>query len=114
MQPNNYTTSFVRTLFRENRQNTLDFVRQVVEQTFQIIVFYKNDGKETKSNRKFINILKDLENSKKGLENLKATYHQDSKFKCDLDVVMEKIDNEMAKHQAHKPCCVELLKKGAK
>lgn len=98
MQPNNYTTSIVRTFIRDSRQKTLNFIQDVIDQTFQIIVFYKNeDGKD---NRKFLNILSDLEKSKRGLENLKATYSQDSKFKCDLDVVMEQIDNEMSKYKS--------------
>jgi hypothetical protein len=47
----------------------------------------------------FHNIIIDLVNAKKGLENLKKTYINDIKFICDLDVIIQMIDLKLCYHK---------------
>jgi hypothetical protein len=39
-----------------------------------------------------LNIVKDIQNAKAGINNIKETYMVDVKFTCDLDTLMEFID----------------------
>ena len=96
MQPNTFLTSIIRTFFkRDNRKKTLEFIKSNIEKSFQIIVYFKNDEK---NQRNFQNVINDLKKSMDGIQNLKATYSKDSKFNCDLDVILQNIETELLKY----------------
>lgn len=85
-QPNNFLTKIYRTIiYPDNRTNALKFIRDVLYRTFEIIetLIIKNDIVTCKV------IFSDLLKSKIGMNNLKYTYSEDTKFCCDMDVLVE-------------------------
>lgn len=92
-QPNTLSTNLYRWLISpDNRSNSLKFIKNVVERTFDIIetCIRKNDMSTCKS------ILLDLNLAKQGILNLRFTYNSDTKFCCDMDVIIEHIDSKIA------------------
>lgn len=88
-QPSNFYTTFIRSfVLRDNRYNTLKFLKDVISQTFVIL-------EEKKSPFSVKKLLIDLNNSKTGIENLKHTYSSDTKFCCDLELLLEKIKTKI-------------------
>ena len=51
--------------------------------------------------REFNNVITDLHNALAGLKNLKKTYDNDVKFKCDIDILLEKIQTTLEKEKAN-------------
>lgn len=87
-QPNNWLTSFSRSIiYPDNRINALKFVRDIISRTFEIIE--QNIRKENYATCKII--ISDLIKCQQGLINLKSTYMDDTKFGCDIDVLIERI-----------------------
>jgi len=96
IQPEGFLTKISRSIFNQcNRVNTLNFIRTVISQTFEIIEDYSK-ANTTESNKYIrVNIITDLKQAKIGLINIKETYIYDSKFICDIDTVIEEIDAKM-------------------
>lgn len=85
-QPNNWITKLSRSLlYPDNRSSSLKFLKEVLNRSFEIL------EKKIEKEEEYIarNIYRDLVASKEGLLNLKHTYIEDSKFCCDLDVLIE-------------------------
>ena len=96
VQPEGVITSISRTVInQDNRNNTLNFVRNTIKQTFEIISKYIVSNNH--SNILYCgNIIKDLKNSKSGLINIKDTYLSDIKFTCDIDTLLQEIDVKLS------------------
>lgn len=89
VQPDGIVTKISRTLINpDTRTNALSFIRNTINKCFSILDYYM------KSNNKqlCINIIRDLENSKQGIHNLKSTYADDTLFCCSIDTLIERID----------------------
>lgn len=92
IQPETTSAKLSRTFYnRDNRYNTLYFIRNTCERAYELINFYE---KSEKSSDKMLKkcIISDLIKSKQGILHLKDTYSSDIKFCCDLDVVIEEIN----------------------
>jgi hypothetical protein len=92
-QPNNWHTTLSRSLlYPDNRNNALEFVRKVIARTFEIIEHHlrKQNIHRCRS------IVADLIRSKQGLLNLRYTYSDDTKFCCDLDVLIERVVSQIS------------------
>ncbi len=90
-QPNNLLTKVSRTLiYPDNRSNALKFVKDVIDRSFEII--------ELQHSNTIIchGIVSDLIKAKQGIFNLKYTYNEDTKFCCDMDVIIEKIATHLS------------------
>ncbi len=93
-QSNTWITTLSRTVFYpDNRNNTLIFLRNVISRSFTIL-------------RKFIRhkdillaqgIIKDFIRCQVGLHNLKHTYSDDTKFCCDIVVLIQNIQTNLSK-----------------
>jgi hypothetical protein len=95
IQPDGIFTRISRSLINhDNRNNTLNFVRNTITRSFDIIVSYTLSNKELHRNIR-LHIIKDLEQSKIGLLNLKDTYLSDIKFTCDIDTLLQEIDAKL-------------------
>lgn len=92
VQQNSLYTSIYRTLFnRDNRENALQFIQETLYRAYDLITLLELSDKD--SNKMVcINILKDLENVKTGISNLKETYTTDIKFCCDIDTILQHLD----------------------
>lgn len=99
-QANNWQTSLSRSfLYTDNRGNTLKFVRDVVSRTFDIVEQYLRKNNEFAAKSLVIDLVK----SQQGLINLKHTYGEDTKFCCDIDVMIERIRTWIAELSEHYP-----------
>ena len=100
IQRNNFFTKLSRWLYYiDNRNNTVNFVRTVVYNTFTII------NNLSKSNQRYdnlilINVLDDMESAKSGIINLMKTYEDDVKMNCDLLCLIESITVELTKYRS--------------
>lgn len=92
IQPDCFKTTLSRTFFNQcNRQNTLNFIRNTIKNTFDIVQKYSTS---TNKSEKHVckHIIFDLEQSQKGLVNIKNTYLDDLKVCCDIDTLLQEID----------------------
>lgn len=88
-QPNDMMTKVIRTIFYpDNRHNTIKFIKSIVDRSFEIaeLALANNNNALGKS------IITDLVKSKIGIGNIKQTYLDDTKFCCDIQVIIEQID----------------------
>ena len=91
-QPNTFFTKISRSIiYPDNRANSLKFVRDIIIRSFDIIerLLHNEDILVCKS------LINDLSKSKQGLLNLKYTYNEDTKFCCDIDVLIEQISSKI-------------------
>ena len=96
VQPEGIATRISRTLInQDNRNNTLNFVRSTITRTFEIITSYSSSNKESQRHI-CLHIIKDLQQCKTGLLNLKDTYLSDIKFTCDIDTLLQEIDAKLS------------------
>jgi hypothetical protein len=92
IQPEGIITRISRTIINQDcRENTLNFVRNTITSTFQIINIYSSSTKDSQKHI-CLNIIQDLKHSTKGITNLKNTYRDDVKLGCDLDTLLQEID----------------------
>ena len=96
VQQESIITSVSRYLIhQDNRQNTLNLVRDTIDKSFDIIYIYsKSDNHAQKQIS--TNIINDLKNVKNGIRNLKDTYISDTKFCCDMDTILQEIDAKLS------------------
>lgn len=97
LQKDGFITQCYRTFNQETRTKTLIFINDIYSKAFEII---KNYEKSSLSSDTImcINILNDIKDSKQGLLNLKETYN-DTKFKCDIEVIIQLIDAKLIEMQ---------------
>lgn len=95
VQQNDIATKFSRTLYnKDNRKNTLTFIRDTINRSFEIIKTYKNS--ELESERIICShIMLDLKDAIKGILNLKETYIDDIKFCCDIQTIIQEIEAKL-------------------
>jgi hypothetical protein len=92
VQPEGIVTCISRTLVNQcNRQNTLNFIRNTVKRTFEIITSYSSSNKESQQHI-CKHVIQDLQQSEKGIINIKSTYLNDLKVCCDLDTLLQEIE----------------------
>jgi hypothetical protein len=91
-QPNTLFTKICRFLiYPDNRNNALKFIKEVIGRSFEILeqhLTHKNMlGSKT--------LINDIVKARQGVLNLKHTYNEDTKFCCDLDVIIEIIASKL-------------------
>lgn len=105
-QPSSIGTTISRTLlYPDNRVNTMNFIRNVINRVFEIIDHNLRKGNKVLVKR----IINDLVLSKKGLLNLKLTYESDTKFGCDIEVFIEKVANFISELESKYPELFEIV-----
>ena len=99
IQKNGFLTRLSRWFYyQDNRQNTINFVRNTIYSTFTLIITLKKSNKRY-DNLILLNIIEDLEAAKLGMVNLKNTYADDLKFCCDIETLLEAVEVELTKHR---------------
>lgn len=94
--PNNWQTAVTRSLlYPDNRSNALKFVRDVISRSFEIIDKYLRRQNIPACRA----VIADLIRSQQGLQNLKYTYSDDTKFCCDIDVLIERVSSRLSSIQ---------------
>lgn len=95
VQPEGLITNLKRTFWiHDNRNNTLTFVQDTISRSFELLLTYERSDKETEK-LLGLKIVKDLRSAITGLQNLKSTYFDDTKFCCDIDTIIEHIEAKL-------------------
>ena len=94
IQKDSFFTKLSRTFYYENRQNSLILIKDTIHRTFEII-----ESEPSFISKEYnLEMMKiDLYNCKVGIENLKQTYLGDIKFCCDLDTIIQEIEQKLPK-----------------
>jgi len=97
-QPNTFYTKITRMfVYPDNRNKTLKFIKEIVMRTFDIVEKLLNKG-----NLNYCKgIITDLLKAKNGISNLRYTYGDDTKFCCDMDVMIENINTRLENLRNH-------------
>lgn len=91
LQVDSWYTRFMRTwISPDNRQNSLKMIREVISRSFEIL-FHNIESKKESDIYQCKMIVTDLQKSQYGLLNMKATYSDDIKFGCDVDILLQQI-----------------------
>lgn len=91
-QPDTLSTRISRTLlYPDNRNNTLDFIKTVINRSFEILERFIQNNMVVETT----GLVKDLLKAQRGITNLKYTYQSDTKFCCNLQVLIETIDTKL-------------------
>ena len=83
-------TALNRIIYKENRLDTLNFIKTTVNRSFEIIDSHIKCEKKTDISL-CRNLIQDLQLAKNGINNIRDTYITDVKIMCDFDVILEKI-----------------------
>ena len=94
IQDDSYVTSLLRLIYNDNRGKTLAFVSDTITRSFELLKFYENSSKKSELIM-CDNIIVDLRESRNGLNALKETYNSDTKFKCDIDTLLQMIESRL-------------------
>lgn len=92
-------TSLSRTFFyQDNRGNAFNFCKKSIDEAFELLENLE------KSNDKlaYEKLFQDLEKACGGLLNLKHTYIRDTKFCCDMDMLIDDIAVKLVKNKKEK------------
>lgn len=88
VQSNGLITRLNRTFWnQDNRYNGLSFVQDTIRRAFDLIDVYDKSGTTPNASLRE-NLVKDIQTSIHGLNNLKITYCEDIKFGCDIDTLL--------------------------
>lgn len=103
-QSNNIATKIQRCfIYPDNRINTLKFLKDVINRSFEIAETYIRSDNTIL----FHGVITDLVKAKQGMINLKYTYSDDTKFCCDIDVLIENIDSKITSIKTTYPECFQ-------
>jgi len=91
----NLFSSLYRSIFKESRSKTFQFLNEVIDRSFELIVLYQESTKIS-DRITCSQILEDLVNSVTGLRNLQVTYADDRNFYCDIDTLIGSIFARLA------------------
>ena len=92
---NNWFTSIYRSIFKESRAKTFQFLNDIIDRSFELISLYQDSGK-TSDRITCSQILEDLNTSVIGLRNLQTTYSDDRNFSCDIDTLIGSVFARLA------------------
>lgn len=92
VQQDSLSTTISRTfIYRDSRANTIKFIQEIIDKSFEIVRNYSHSDKPYEK-ALMENIIADLVLSKVGISNLKDTYAEDLGFCAIVDTILEDID----------------------
>lgn len=103
IENNDYLTPFRRWWFGRDRNETIEFIKNVINQAFNLtdktLESVPNQNSSTNKSLYFnedsTSLLQrfvyEMSNARKGLESLKATYTDDTRLVSELDILIEQI-----------------------
>ena len=101
IQPDSFITSFSRTFIKQdNRNNTIAFIQETIQRSFDLITKYDKSDDETEQILKQ-KILEDIGNAIHGLDRLKETYSEDNRIVCELETLLTLIKAKLVTFVNH-------------
>lgn len=95
IQSDNMWTKFWRFFYKDNRSNTLGFVIQTINNSFDILNEYVLSQKDY-DKIALKKLVSDIKQAKIGIINLKETYEKyDIKFCCNLQTIIEDMESRL-------------------
>ena len=96
LQQDGWMTRINRTIINpDNRVHTLKTVRDIITRSFEILTHTIGSSKESDVITCRM-IISDLIKSESGIINLKSTYGDDTKFGCDIEILIQQIEARLA------------------
>jgi hypothetical protein len=99
--PNNWFSSIYRSIFKESRQKTFQFLNEVIDRSFELIFLYK-DSKKISDRISCHQIIEDIMNSLVGIKHIQHTYSSDRNFFCEMETLLGSIFARLAELHASK------------
>lgn len=100
LQQESMTAKLLRTWNCDSRSKTQSFLSETLSRSFEILDSLLQKSPESKYVQ---DLLRDLEASIQGISNLRVTYNTDLKFVCNLDVLIETVQNKIQEVYVHHP-----------
>lgn len=91
-----------RTIFKESRTKTLQFLSEVIDRSFELIFLYK-DSKKLSDQISCYQILDDIIQSINGIKNIQVTYNSDRNFYCEMETLLSSIHARLAEIYQNEP-----------
>jgi hypothetical protein len=88
-------SSIYRSIFKESRNKTFQFLNDVIDRSFELIFLYK-DSKKLSDKISCYQILDDIMNSITGIRNIQQTYLSDRNFFCEMETLLASIFARLA------------------
>ena len=99
VQSDGFGTSLSRTFInQDNRGNALNFCQETITRAFELLITFERSDKNAEQVL-FGHLIKDLQQSTTGLNNLKFTYISDTKFCCDMYTLLQNISARLDSYQ---------------
>ena len=94
---NSLFSSVYRILFKESRVKTYQFLSDIIDRSFELIILYQN-SKKMSDKITCSHIIEDLHHAITGLKNIQHTYIDDRNFYCDIDTLIGSIYARLAEY----------------
>ncbi len=89
-------TSILRKFYQENRDDTLIFINYTILRSLEILKLSMISDTPSPSDKEFTsNLIKDLQRSIEGLQNIQITYADDRLMFCNIQMVIENINSKL-------------------
>lgn len=88
-------SSIYRTIFKESRAKTFQFMSDVIDRSFELVALYK-DSKKLSDKISCYQILDDIIQSITGIKNIQMTYISDRNFYCEMETLLSSIYARLA------------------
>ena len=88
-------SSVYRTIFKESRNKTFQFLSDVIDRSFELVALYK-DSKRLSDRISCYQILEDIIHSITGIKNIQSTYATDRNFYCEMETLLSSIYARLA------------------
>jgi hypothetical protein len=98
--PNTLFSAVYRSLFKESRQKTFQFLNDVMDRSFELIYLYK-ESQKVSDRISCVQIVDDIMNSLTGIRNLQTTYAADRNFYCEMETLLASIYSRLAELYEH-------------
>jgi hypothetical protein len=86
-----------RIVFKESRAKTYQFLSDVIDRSFELIILYQY-SKKMSDKITCSHIIEDLHHAITGLKNIQHTYMDDRNFYCDIDTLIGSIYARLAEY----------------
>ena len=92
---NTIFSAVYRSLFKESRQKTFQFLNEVMDRSFELIFLYKESAKVS-DRISLVQVVEDIMASLAGIRNLQTTYQSDRNFYCEMEALLGSIYSRLA------------------
>jgi hypothetical protein len=88
-------SSIYRSIFKESRAKTFQFLNDVIDRSFELVTLYKG-SKKLSDKISCYQIVDDIIGSVAGIRNIQQTYIEDRNFFCEMETLLASIFAKLA------------------